>query len=320
MLHAILIVTIMSLDLAASEAAYRQHLGYRTAEHGTLPTVLASAWGTPAMRGRDYVLMRPAQGRAVYLRFVATKDIGNYAPMRTEGWNAVEILVRQPDALARRLADSPFQVIGPPAFLSERRNTRAFQALGPNDELLYFTRVLDLERASFDLDHAEAEVGRTFIMVLGGRSMPDMRRFYGETLGATLAGPVHYRVTVLSRAYGQPEDREYPLSIAQLPSRSLIEFDEYPAQAASRRRAPSELPPGIAMVAFEVCRLDRLASRLLSRPAAVARMPYRGRRVAATRGPAGEWLEFVETDAACPMPGADGSKASQARPGIDRDG
>ena len=299
MLHMIAIVTVMTLDLAAAEAAYRERLGYRPVHRGELSAELAEAWGVPAMRERRFVLMRPAEGRAAHLRLVATDDAGNYAPMRTEGWNAAEILVRRPDALARRLGDSPFRVIGPPAFLSEQRNVRAFQALGPSDELLYFTHVLDLDRAAFELDRAEGEVGRVFIVVLGGRSMPKMRRFYEETLGQALLGPVRYRVPILSRAYGRPEDVEYPLSVAQLPTRSLIEFDEYPPQATARRRRLGELPPGIAMVAFEVCDLERLRGRLLAEPVATATAPYRGRRVAAMRGPVGEWLEFVETEAAC---------------------
>ncbi len=302
MLHAILIVTVMSLNLAQSEAAYRDHLGYRVVDRGELPQALAEAWGTPAMRARRFVLMRPARGRAGYLRFVAATDVGNYAPMRTTGWNAIEILVRQPDVLARRLQDSPFQVIAPPAFLSERRNTRAFQALGPNQELLYFTRVLDLRRSQFTLDHAAAEVGRTFIMVLGGRSMPELRRFYGEVLGQQLAGPVPYRVTVLSQAYGRPDNTEYPLMIAQLPTRSLLEFDEYPPQARDRFRRPGELPGGVAMVGFAVCRLESpkpARRKLAARPAAIDMLPYQGRRVAAMRGPAGEWLELIETASAC---------------------
>ena len=56
-------------------------------------------------------------------------------------------------------------------------------------------------------------------------------------------------------------------------------------------------PPGMAIVTFTADSLDGTTVQWRSPPRAVADFPYRGRRVAVTVGPAGEWVEVVETPA-----------------------
>ena len=51
------------------------------------------------------------------------------------------------------------------------------------------------------------------------------------------------------------------------------------------------------MVSFETASLDELDVSWRATPAAVAAFPYNGRRVGVTTGPAGEWLEIIETSA-----------------------
>jgi hypothetical protein len=239
--------------------------------------------------------MQPASGAEVYLRFIQGTDQGNYAPLRTEGWNALELLVKDPDALANKLADSPFNIVGQPAFLTEKQNVRAFQAVGPNKELLYFTRIIDPTKSEFDLGSAQSYVDRVFIMVLGGKDMQAMTRFYTETFKQVIAGPYPYRVRVLSRAYGKPGDTLYPLSIAVLADQFLLEIDEYPASVQPRDTAAGNLPPGIAMVTVAVDNLNDIDAAFLAPPRRIQAEPYGGRRVAVVRGAAGELLELVET-------------------------
>ena len=93
--------------LDAALQAYERWLGYQVVARGTIPPELATAWNSPATSGRRYVLMQPASGWRTYLRLVESPPTPGYAAMRTHGWNANEILVQDPDALAAQFATFP---------------------------------------------------------------------------------------------------------------------------------------------------------------------------------------------------------------------
>ncbi|MDJ0653905.1 MAG: hypothetical protein QNJ40_07120 [Xanthomonadales bacterium] len=297
MFKSILMVTILVLDPGEVADSYQQHLNYQVVGRGTISAPLAGSWDAPAVTGSDFVLMQPESGEPVYLRFIETDDLRNYQPLRTEGWNAVEILVEDPDRMAERLgASKDFQVIGPPAYLTDQNNIRAMQAIGPGNELLYLTRISDPSKSGFGLLGATSFVDRVFIMVVGARELEPLADFYGE-LGNRVVGPFPYRVSVLSRSYGLPPGTLYDLKIAVLSNRFLIELDDYPDQVEPRDRGPGELPPGVAMVTFEVEDLDALNLPWQSPPSLRQVAPYAGRRSATAIGPAGEFIELVEADA-----------------------
>lgn len=304
MLKTIAIVTLLVRQLAPVEGAYREHLDYRTVQRGEISAELAGVWATPGMAGRDYVLMGPASGAPVYLRFVeAPPRQGKVRPFMTHGWNATEILVQDPDGLARRLEGSPFRVIGPPAdLLATADSPRAMQVLGPAGELLYFTRIIP-GGSGFDLGMASVPVDRVFITVVGGPSLAELRRFYGQVLGLPLGDDLHWRIDVLARAHGLPLETTFPLAVAIMPKDFLVEMDEYPAGARPRKGSSASPPPGLSIVSFTAESLDGTDVTWRRAPRAVADFPYGGRRVAVTVGPAGEWLEIIETPAP-PGPGS----------------
>ena len=294
MLKTILMVTIMASDLATVERAWRDEMSYHAVDQGALPPALAASWAAPALGGRPYLIMQPASGEPVSLRFIEEPASRDYQPMKTEGWNAVEILVQDPDGLAEALAGSRrFKVVGPPRYLTDQQNIKAMQVLGPAGELIYFTDVGDPQKSGFGLQPARTWVDRVFIMVVGARALSALRDFYSAALGMPTTAPVPYRIGVLSRAYGLPDETLHKLSIAQLSDRFLIELDEYPAAAQPARPLAGSLPPGIAMVTFEV---DEWRPDLpwLAAPGPRAGFPYGGRRAGVLRGAAGEHIELVE--------------------------
>ena len=293
MLKSIFIITIMSFNLGLSESAYQDYLGYRTVERGTLNAATANSWGARRWKRTPYIVMQPESGAEVYLRILKSKGARRYRPMRQEGWNAVEILVQDPDRLAGQLKGSPFEIVGPPAFLTAKKNVRAMQVLGPSKELLYLTRIVDPARSSFKVSTAATWVDHPFIMVLGGRDMEAMHSFYTGPMQMPFQGPLPYRISVLSRAYKLPPDTMHELGIVQLDRPFLLELDRYPAAA---RSAPKRGLPrgGVAMVSFLVERIPGSGLPLLSAPAAAKSFPYRGRRRATLRGGAGELIELVE--------------------------
>ena len=293
MLKSIYIVTILVLNALESEKAYEQNLAYTVEERGEISGQLAKAWEMPQIEGSHYVLMRPDSSEQVYLRFIQAETRGNYEPMKTLGWNAIEILVQDPDALAKSLDKSQFETIGAPAFLTEQQNIRAMQALGPDQEVLYLTRVIDPGASEFNLVSATSYVDRVFIMVLGTGDIGVTNAWYSEWLGQAITGPWPYQIGVLSTAWNKPVDTVYDLSLAQLQESFLIEIDEYPASSVKRSPALAGLPFGPAMVSFKVDSLASVAEKLGKQPQVIAAAPYSGQSVLLIQGPSGEWIELV---------------------------
>lgn len=289
MLKTILIVTISVMRLGAVETAYEEQFDYKVVERGVVGTALSEVWNTPAMADNAYVLMQPANEANVYLRFVENEPVEGYGPFVTQGWNATELLATDPDAIEAAMADSPFQVVGPSADLWNAPDApRAMQAIGPADELLYLTRNNDFAITT--------DVDRVFIMVVGGPSLDALSDFYSD-LGLGLGDPLQLPVPFMARAQGLAPDTLYPLRVAIISKDFLLELDEYPASVPPRPVMAGHLPPGTSMVSFEVDDLDALPVDWRAEPQVIDDFPYAGRRTAVAVGPAGEWLEFVETPA-----------------------
>lgn len=288
-----LVITLGAPDVAAAEKAYEQSLGYKRAEQGRVAEDLAGAWNAPRMLGRPYSLMQPPSGANIYLRFVQVDAPADYVPMRTVGWNAIEILVQNPDALAGQLGKpgSPFRIVGVPRPLGPNSPIRAMQVVGPANEVLYLTRVPDEPGRHA----ARTWVDRPFIMIVGGTDHDALRNFYGDILKVKVSAPMKARMTVLNKAHGFDIETTHPLSMARLSAEYAIEIDGYPPTATPRPVRAGELPPAVATVAFEVQSLDAAGVAPLAPARAVAGKPYDGRRVGVVRGAAGELLELVET-------------------------
>lgn len=291
----VLAVTLVVPDLDAVEAAYTQWLDYRVAARDRVDAATALSWDAPAMTGRRALLLSPASGERVYLRFVESAPLPGAEALRTLGWNATEILVQDPDALAARLADSPFRVIGPPANLAYNEHIRALQALGPAGELLYLTRIPP-GKSLFELGSAATFVDRVFIVVAAGRDAAAMLAFHRDVLGMPVIDARPTTVGILNEAWGLPANHETLLGIARCPRGFLIEVDEYPPGAGPRPQRAGELPPGMAMVSFVATDLDAVRGRALAPPTALAGAPYDGRRALTLRGAAGELIELVAAE------------------------
>jgi hypothetical protein len=240
------------------------------------------------MAGHDYLIMQPESGADVYVRFVEDTPTPDYMPLASHGWNATELLVTDPDALATRMQDSPFEVVGPPADLWAAPDApRAMQAVGPGNEVLYLTRNNDFT--------INSPVDRVFIMVLGGQSLAERSDYYADKMGLSLGDPLQLPVPFMADIQGVAPDTLYRLRVAILSPQFLLELDEYPSGIERRSIKPGHLPPGTAMVSFTADNLDALDVDWRATPAAIQSFPYNGRRTGVTVGPAGEWLELIET-------------------------
>lgn len=248
-LERILEVVYTVADLASIEAAYTRWLGYQVIEQGHVPATLARAWEAPAIAGRAQLLLAPAAGEQVVLRFIEEPLAAGWRALTTFGWNVSEIVVEDVDALAASFTGSPFRIIGPPASLTRFPMIRAMQVIGPAGECLYFTQVG--EGSGLELARAQAPVGRVFIVVAGG---PDVRSMFSAYAGFanSIDPPVRTAVKVISQALGLPDDTLHAHGLVKLGHGSLIELDEYPPLARVREVPAGALPPGMAVVSFAV--------------------------------------------------------------------
>ncbi|HEX8756109.1 MAG TPA: hypothetical protein VF745_07210 [Steroidobacteraceae bacterium] len=285
-LGAIRAVTYTVPDLRAIERAYVDHLGYNVAARGRVGAHLARAWGAAEVAGLRMLLLGPASGEPVFLRFVEDSRGGSWAALRTHGWNATEFVVQDVDALARRLEQSPFQIIGLPTGLTRFPMIRAMQAIGPAGECCYFTEVG--AGSGLSLAAARSFVGRVFIVVAAGSDADELFGPYREFANA-LDAPVATPVAVISRAHGLPPGTLHRHGLVRLPHGTLIELDQYPPGARARACGPGRLPPGMAMVTFDV---RSLAGRRVT-ALQPGDLPGIGGCCACLRGAAGELIELV---------------------------
>lgn len=255
-LERILEVTYTVPDPGAIEAAYTRWLGYRVLDRGVVDAARAREWEAPLMEGRSQIVLGPAAGESVAMRFVEDADAAGWTALASYGWNVSEIVVQDVDALAVTLVDSPFRIIGPPASLTRFPMIRAMQVFGPAGECLYFTQVGD--GSGLDLAQAQARVGRVFIVVAGG---PDVARLFEPyaAFANEIDPPVRTPVRVISRAHGLPPETLHAHGLVKLGAGSLIELDEYPSTATPRPARAGALPPGMALVTFEAPQSPRAA-------------------------------------------------------------
>lgn len=277
--------------------AYKDLLGFREVDAGLLPADLCAVWGTPAMVDMRYVLLQPASGAEVYLRFIETGNGNGYWPPVTHGWIATEMLATSPDELKDQLEGSAFTRIGGPADLYPApKSARAMQMTGPAGELIYFTRILP-GGSRYGLHGAKSFVDRPFIMVVGGASMDELYDFYSNVLGLRVDRTAPFIIRQMSRVLGIDSETAYPVSLARIPGRSfLLELEEFPAGVQPRNVPAGQLPEGLAMVSFTSPQPAGLQLEFRGDPAPVAIAPYAGRTAAVTVGPAGEWLELIGAD------------------------
>jgi len=288
MLGSITCVTIGAPDLAAVEDAYCGHLGYRVTKRGNLSGETCETWGCPALESAPWVLLAPEAGDDFVFRFVQQRRDPEYVALTTWGWNAAELIVRDVDALAAELAESPYEIIGEPTNLSFTDDIRAMQVKGPGGEVLYLTEI-KRPVPGLDTPAARSTVDRTFIVILGGRSMDELQDFYHDGFGVPRAPVMESRITLASLAFGLSRETRYPIAALALADQSFIEADELPERAGPRETAHGYLPPGIAMVSF-LLHGDGTGSAL---PAGSPLPDWVRGTVSYARGSAGELLELL---------------------------
>lgn len=279
-------VTLGCSSIASAEAIYVAALGYRVVERGAVPATLAAVWRAPAVAGAPYVVLAPQSGEETFLRFIETPGVAPYQPYSAYGWNAMELTVEDCDAAVARLAAGPFTVVGPPEDLAFSDGAlRAGQLVGPHGEIIYLTQVRR-QMPGFDLPPARSFVDRVFIMVLHGPAAQPGLDHYAAVFGNPASATFDVTVPFMAVYQGLPPDHPYRIGTLVLGAGFYLEMDNSPAHIGPREVPVGGLPPGIAMVSFEV-------GAPLSGSVPADGIVYAGRSTCRVTGAFGEWMELL---------------------------
>jgi hypothetical protein len=171
--------------------------------------------------------------------------------MKRVGWSAIELLVKDPEQLKRNLEGSLFRHLQGPDFLTEQQNILAMQVSGPNQQLFYLTHMLDPSKSFLHPEPSPAQVGHTFIMVMGSPDIYTSVEFWQAYFSNDVVGPIPYRIGVLSEAYDFPVETQHPLALVSMVDGYGIEIDQYPKEATSVP-APKKERGGVILVSLQV--------------------------------------------------------------------
>lgn len=250
MLKSILMVWLLAQDLAVTQVAYEDYLGYRAVDEGVMSAELALAINRPQLAGRPFVTLVPRSGPQVGIRIVQGGQSG-FEPMQRLGWSAVELLVKDPMALKEGLEGSAFRHLQGPDFLTDQKNILAMQVTGPDQELFYLTHMIDPSQSFLQPQPNPEPVGHTFIMVMGSADITASVAFWQQHFDNGVVGPIPYRIGVLSEAYGLPLETEHALALVSMADGYGIEIDHYP-ESASPVPAPEGEQGGVILVSLSV--------------------------------------------------------------------
>ncbi|MEQ8735699.1 MAG: VOC family protein [Rhodospirillaceae bacterium] len=291
-LKRIRIATIGAPDLKAVETLYGDWLGYAVVERGNVAENLAASWGAPKSAGRPFIVMQPESGADVFIRAVEIDPVPGYKAMTTWGWNAIEIICDDPDALYEKLLDSPFTLLGKPKGLNNYPSIRATQFKGPAEDVLYFTTETG-DRSNSLLPRPGAFIGRIFIMVVAGPDINDLQDWYADTFNMARGTINNSPVDLINEAQGLPLGSERPLTILRMAEHgNILELDGYGDNTGPRPHHDGQLPPGVAITSVMVESIDDLNVKTITPP-----ISFGSGRIATVIGPAGELLELIEEPA-----------------------
>lgn len=242
LLHA----TLIAADSAPLQQAYAA-LGLHVQSAGVVSAEQAAAWQQPQWAGCTWTMLGAA-GAPPLLRLLQVPGARPRPTRYSRGWLALEVLVRDVDALRAPAAAAGFEVIGEPADLDVSPSIRAMQLIGPAGEMLYLTQVkAPVPPFELPLSTAipnERNLDRLFIAVL---STPSREATVAACAAHAPAAVLRFetKITVLNRAFGRELTATWPVATLQWAGATLFEVDEVLQPTVT---ATVGVPDGLAWV------------------------------------------------------------------------
>ncbi|MEM8982353.1 MAG: hypothetical protein AAGC71_04965 [Pseudomonadota bacterium] len=289
--------TLTVADIERSRRIYEQWLDYALVEQTRVTEQQAIAWDAPAVANAPQIVMRPASGTGIYLRFIEQPAHPDYVPLRTYGWAAIELCTT--DVLAvneRMLQSSDFAIIGPPREIDGLPAIFPMQVQGPDGEIVYLTEIRD-NLPDFDLPRAASLVDHLFILVMAASDLPATNRWLADNAGLTIGrDKMEIVYTMIANAFGLPADDLHAISTLIHERDVFIEADQYPAAATARPCLDGWLPPGIAIGTLwhpDFAALAAATDHAIGEPNVQSGHVYDGQSSLTLRDPDGTLIELV---------------------------
>lgn len=288
--------TLTVVDPIATAERFVQWMDYRIVEQDTVSTALAQSWGAPASAGRRYVIVAPASGASVYLRFVAGDAVPTYRPLRTYGWAAIELCVQDVLATNARMTRSPFEIIGPPQEIAGLTSIYPMQVKGPDQEIVYLTQIRG-DLPSYDLPRAACAIDKLFLLVIGCRDLDESSRWFERTLGLSPGRKLDIVYSMLSTAFDLPPDQLHTIATVTHARDVILELDQYPSAATERPMHSGQLPPGISICTLAHPDIDNIQDSWITPLEQRQGLIYGSARAGVLRTPDGALVEVVDARA-----------------------
>lgn len=286
--------TLVVPDVEVATERYTQWFDYSVVEQGIVTPSLAASWLSPGSSGKKYAVLQPSSLAPVFLRFVEGQDVPSYEPMRTYGWGATEMCVKDVEAVNERMLRSPFKVIGAPEPLDGFPTVKPMQVRGPDREIVYLTEIL-VDGPSHGLPTVESLIDRPFIMVLACSDLKKSMAWIDEVFGLPVSNPVKVKYSLLNEAFGTDPNGKHELCIVKGSGQTFMELDQYPEEATARPQHSGELPPGVAITTMIFPDFERLSGHWVVPPVIREGPVYGGCRVGMLQSPDGALLEVLES-------------------------
>jgi hypothetical protein len=213
-------MTLRVPSLTQAVTAYHA-LGYEDAGESIAVTIALS---DPALEGLPHHSIVMSEDPVQTLTMVEWQGEVP-TPFAVPGWSAMEVLVKDLDALFEQLP-AAFTVLNPPAALSFSDQIRAMQVAGPAGELIYFTEVSG-EVPGFALPKPTHQVNQCFVMINAVTNIQQSIAFYAGLLQCEAPSPMPARVSILSRTNGLDEEHRHDIAPIALGPGQLFELDQW---------------------------------------------------------------------------------------------
>ena len=213
-------MTLRVPSLAEAVAAYHA-LGYEDTGESIVATIALS---DPALEGLPHHSIVMSEDPFQTLTMVEWEGEVP-TPFAVPGWSAMEVLVKDLDALFEQLP-AAFTVLNPPAALSFSDQIRAMQVAGPAGELIYFTEVSG-EVPGFALPTPTRQVNQCFVMINAVTDIQQSIAFYARLLECEAPSPMPARVSIMSRTNGLDEEYRHDIAPIALGPGQLFELDQW---------------------------------------------------------------------------------------------
>lgn len=285
--------TLTVSDLDRTAQLYREFFDYGVVERGEISEDLANSWHTPNSAGQPYVIMQPASGADIFLRFVEQPPVEAFKALRSYGWNAIEICVQDVMAVNERMLNSPFEIIGPPNKIPGLDAIHPMQVKGPDEEIVYLTQIND-DLPEYNLPRAGSLIDKLFILVIGTSDMDRGAAWMQDKCGLAFGREMEIPYTMIAKAYGTPLDELHRICTLIHDKDVFLEVDQYPEAATERPRHPGMLVPGCAIGTLFHPDFDQLPGPWLTEPTVRDGVIYKGKRIGVLQDPDGALIEMVE--------------------------